>query len=87
MRITVDNLMHQLLNPQVNFEIARVVAERMGLVQMPSPHMTVKYHPGVVEGRNSVYLRRDVVCIRPEGLVRLANAGLWPEELFEMDDL
>ena len=30
MRITVDNLMHQLLNPQVNFEIARVVAERMG---------------------------------------------------------
>ena len=44
MRITVDNLMHQLLNPQVNFEIARVVAERMGLVQMPSPHMTVKYH-------------------------------------------
>ena len=45
------------------------------------------YHPGVVEGRNSVYLRRDVVGIRPEGLVRLANAGLWPEELFEMDDL
>ena len=43
--------------------------------------------PGVVEGRNSVYLRRGVVGIRPEGLVRLANAGLWPEELFEMDDL
>ena len=45
------------------------------------------YHLGVIEGRNRVYLRRDVAGISPEGLVRLANAGLWPEELFEMDDL
>ena len=45
------------------------------------------YHIGVIEDRNRVYLRRDVAGISPEGLVRLANAGLWPEELFEMDDL
>ena len=31
--------------------------------------------PGVIEGRNRVYLRRDVVGIRPEGLVRLALIG------------
>ena len=37
------------------------------------------YHIGIVQGKKRVYLHRSLAGISPEGLVRLAHAGIWPE--------